>query len=191
MKEVEYLSTIDPLTGLYNRRHFEAEARKEIQRAQRYKFPFTIVMMDIDHFKKINDSYGHVCGDEVLSQIAAVCNNKMRSTDLLGRYGGEEFSFLLPVTGLNGACALINRLRKALADLSFKKNGRSFSVTASFGVYEHNGDEDTLEEFLERSDQALYKAKNNGRNCIVAWSPKSKSLRKNAPNTDQWDANIA
>ncbi len=171
MAEVKRLSIIDPLTGLHNRRHFEAEAAKEIKRAERSNLPLSIIMMDIDHFKKINDQYGHVCGDQVLTKIAAVSLHALRSTDLHGRYGGEEFVFFLPETHLSGARELAERLRKAFADLTFEKTGRSFSVTASFGIYERKGKEHSLETFLERCDHALYEAKKRGRNCAVAWSP--------------------
>lgn len=170
MAEVKQLSIIDPLTGLHNRRHFEAEAAREIKRAQRVQTPLSIVMMDIDHFKKVNDSHGHICGDHVLARVAAICLRTLRSTDLHGRYGGEEFVFLLPGTHLRGARKLAERLRKACAGLIFKKNGRSFSVTASFGIYERRGEENALETFIERSDDALYEAKKYGRNCTVAWS---------------------
>ncbi|MBU4354724.1 MAG: GGDEF domain-containing protein, partial [Proteobacteria bacterium] len=171
-QEVERLSTVDPLTGLYNRRHFFASAQTEFQRSLRYNLPIAGIIMDIDHFKRVNDSYGHAVGDMVLVEMAAVCRRGIRLSDLAARYGGEEFCFLLPETDLRGAHDLAERLRADVVGLHFEADGRNFNVTASFGVAERLADKDSIDNLLERSDQALYEAKRGGRNRVMVWEPR-------------------
>ena len=165
--EVERLSTVDPLTGLHNRRHFSASARVEFERSRRYRLDLSAIMMDIDHFKRVNDTFGHTIGDQVLVEVAGACMNGIRPMDLHARYGGEEFCFILPETGLNGAVALAERLRVSVAGLHFETEGKIFTVTASFGVAERQADDGSVEDLLERSDKALYEAKREGRNRVV------------------------
>jgi diguanylate cyclase (GGDEF)-like protein len=167
-REVERLSAIDPLTGLHNRRHFEAAARAEFARAKRYALKLSAVMLDLDHFKNVNDTYGHGAGDDVLEQVAGACLRQLRESDLHARYGGEELCFLLPQTGRDEAVAMAERVRAAIAELRFDAGATSFSVTASLGVAERDGDGDSLESLLLRSDKALYKAKRGGRDRVVA-----------------------
>jgi diguanylate cyclase (GGDEF)-like protein len=166
-EEVEWLSKIDPLTNLYNRRYFNSAARQEFERAQRYNLPLSAIIMDLDHFKRVNDTYGHGAGDEVLVKVASACLHSIRLSDIHARHGGEEFCFLLPQTDLNAACKLAERLRSAVADLNFKFNGVSFKVTASLGVAERTEGDNSMESLINRSDQALYKAKESGRNRIA------------------------
>lgn len=169
-REVQELSTLDPLTGLSNRRHFNATALVELQRAQRYALPLSLIMMDIDYFKRVNDRYGHAAGDRVLGEVAKVCGAAVRSMDFIARYGGEEFCFLLPETPLDGAFTLAERLRAQVAALHFDSGKGLFSVTASFGVAERLGGQESMDNLLKRSDEALYEAKGGGRNCVVASS---------------------
>lgn len=169
-QEVKKLSTIDPLTGLYNRRHFNASAELEFQRVLRYDLPLSAIMMDIDHFKRVNDSYGHAVGDKVLVEVAAVCMRGLRSMELHARYGGEEFCFLLPETALKGALNLAERLRADVAELHFDSDKGNFTVTASFGVAERLAGKDSIYNLLKRSDQALYEAKRGGRNRVTMWT---------------------
>ncbi len=169
-QEVEKLSTVDSLTGLNNRRHFNAKAQLEFLRALRYDLPLSTIMMDIDHFKQVNDSYGHAVGDTVLIDVAAVCKKGLRSMDQLARYGGEEFCFLLPETAIDGALNLAERLRADVAGLQFDSDEGPFSITASFGVAERQTGNDSIDDLLKRSDLALYDAKKEGRNRVTMWT---------------------
>ena len=170
-QELEQLSTVDQLTGLHNRWQFNATALLEFERSLRHDLPLSVIMMDIDHFKRVNDTYGHAAGDSVLVEVAAVCMRGIRSSDIHARYGGEEFCFLLPQTDLNEAHSLAERLRAAVAELHFESDGQDFTVTASFGVSERLDGEDSLENLIERSDQSLYEAKKGGRNRVMIWKP--------------------
>lgn len=171
-REVERLSMTDPLTGLNNRRSFDIAARQNVRVAIRHKRPLSVLMVDIDFFKRVNDTYGHAVGDKVLVKIAQVCQQHTRSTDLLARFGGEEFCFILPETSANEALPFSERLRTAISDIVFESDGQVFSVTVSVGISECSGEDDSLESLLERSDEALYSAKHAGRNCVVIWSVK-------------------
>lgn len=170
-QEVERLSLTDPLTGLRNRRGFMDDARRNIDIAIRYKHPLSILIFDIDHFKGVNDTYGHAIGDKVLAGIAHVCRNLMRTTDLLARFGGEEFCFLFPETTAAKALLLAERLRVVISAMEFEAESQNFRVTVSIGISECLGHKDSLENLLARSDEALYQAKNTGRNRVLIWSP--------------------
>ena len=166
-REVERLSVTDPLTGLHNRRHFNAAANDEVLRATRYQRPLSAVMVDIDHFKRVNDTYGHAVGDRVLVAVAAACVSGTRTVDIRARLGGEEFCILLPETAAAGAVAVAERLRIALAALRFaSSDGQDFHVTASFGIAERSSGEE-FEALVRRADEALYEAKSTGRNRVV------------------------
>jgi diguanylate cyclase (GGDEF)-like protein len=169
-QEVEKLSTTDPLTGLNNRRYFNEAAQKLFNLSIRYKRSLSAFMLDIDYFKKVNDTYGHDIGDEVLRRVAQTCQRLMRVTDLSARYGGEEFCFLFPETNSRGAFIIAEKLRKAIAKMEIEVNGQTFSITASLGVSECDHKEDSLEQLIKRSDQALYEAKRKGRDRAVVWS---------------------
>jgi diguanylate cyclase (GGDEF)-like protein len=168
-REVERLSLTDPLTGLRNRRGFLDDARRNVELTIRHKHPLSVLMLDIDHFKRVNDTYGHATGDKVLTGIALVCRKHMRTTDLLARFGGEEFCFLLPETTSQNALLLAERLRTSIAAAGFEAEAQSFSVTVSIGISECIGEKDSIEKLLARSDEALYQAKNTGRNRVVIW----------------------
>ncbi|SDJ93358.1 sensor domain-containing diguanylate cyclase [Billgrantia gudaonensis] len=161
--QLERLSTIDELTGAPNRRYFLRRFHEELQRLSRSATTASLLMFDIDHFKRINDRWGHAAGDEVLKRLVAVCRDKLRSQDLLGRLGGEEFAILLPETDIEGAMAFAERLRRACESMRVAVNREMLRVTVSLGMTQL-GPEDTPESGLERADKALYEAKRSGRN---------------------------
>jgi diguanylate cyclase (GGDEF)-like protein/PAS domain S-box-containing protein len=165
-REVERLSTTDPLTGLSNRRHLDAAGHLEVLRARRHHRPLAVVMMDIDHFKQVNDTHGHAAGDRVLVALAGLCVKMLRRTDLKARPGGDEFCLLLPETGAGSALMLAERIRAELQGLPFEESGRAFRVAASMGVAGYVGEE-SLDGLLARADRALYLAKDTGRNRVV------------------------
>lgn len=166
-KEVaETLARTDALTGLANRRAFDEVAQQEIERARRYGTPLALVMTDIDHFKVVNDTYGHHIGDQVLQNFAKVLMSQVRSIDLVGRWGGEEFVILLPETSLEEAHLAAERMRLAVAGTPLRFEGKSFGYTASFGVAEFQPETPTMDSLLGRADAALYRAKDAGRNRV-------------------------
>jgi diguanylate cyclase (GGDEF)-like protein len=167
---VEKLTDVDALTGLRCRRQFDAASRIEFRRTLRFRLKLSVIMMDIDHLMRVNDSHGRIVGDKVLAGVADVCLRGIRMTDLHARYGGEEFCLLLPETDQKGAHVLAERLRTSVAGLRFRTDKRNFSVTVSVGIAERRSDTDTIERLLEQSDQALFKAKCEGRNRIVLWT---------------------
>ncbi len=164
------LSREDPLTGLFNRRTLMDALEEEMKRVQRYQRTMSILMMDIDHFKKINDRWGHATGDEVLRSFAAVCQRTLRENDKIGRWGGEEFVMLLPETGHVEAEQVANRLRSQVAAMAVasRPSGSLVQVTVSIGVTTSLA-EDTLESVLGRADQAMYDAKQAGRDQVISW----------------------
>lgn len=163
--QTKQMSLTDPLTKLFNRRHFEAEFEREFKRAKRYNNPLSIAVADIDFFKQINDNYGHLCGDYVLKEIAYLISNNFRQTDLIFRYGGEEFVVVLTETSGKNALIPLERLRKAIEDHKFRFNNQDIKITLSIGV-SSNTDCKSTQEMFEYADKALYSAKNNGRNQI-------------------------
>ncbi len=164
--KVQNQAITDGLTGLTNRRHFFTLAVNLYEHALRYSEPYAIIIMDIDHFKRVNDRYGHLSGDEVLRALAALCKGMLRKIDILGRYGGEEFVVALPNTSLENAVQVAERLRLAIASASFEYRGQSIHITVSQGVAALAHDQEEFETVLERADRALYAAKNAGRNCV-------------------------
>jgi diguanylate cyclase (GGDEF)-like protein len=183
-EETQWLAIHDSLTGLYNRRHFMLLAEKEFERAKRYGASLSAIMLDIDHFKRVNDSRGHLTGDQVLQQIATICNKNLRSHDLIGRYGGEEFIILLPETSatsqkinsLKGtkesepAKTVAERLRKEVERLKLDGLQDDFQVTISLGIAEISPQIEDVEQLIDHADQGLLVAKNSGRNRVVHWS---------------------
>lgn len=164
------LSQTDPLTGIWNRRHFMDVGDRECSLARRHQHPLTVVMADIDFFKKVNDTYGHAAGDDVLKTFSQTLLKNLRSTDLLARYGGEEFIVLLPDTDRKGAAQLVEHLRKAVeVSTSETSDGQIIRVTASFGaaVYLPELENLTLAELQSKADAALYESKANGRNRVT------------------------
>ncbi len=164
-KRLMELNIKDGLTGLYNRRFLEQKLKEEMGRYKRYSRPFSIIMLDIDHFKRINDTYGHQCGDKVLQSIASTVLSHIRKTDFLARYGGEEFCCVLPETRIEQALILAERLRKAVSKIKIKYKVK---MTVSLGVAEARKGIDTPELLLKKADDALYRAKESGRNRVMA-----------------------
>lgn len=166
---VNELAMQDALTGLSNRRHFMPAAQRELDLAQRHGQDLAIVVLDVDHFKSINDAFGHLRGDEVLVQIAQRCRQALRTTDLLARWGGEEFIMLLPNTPLPQARQLAERVREAIAaEPRIQIDGQSLQVTASMGAAGTTpGHVLTLDELIQRADSALYRAKSMGRDRVA------------------------
>ncbi len=161
-RDLRCLSTTDPLTGIYNRRYWVEKCEEEISRAQRYYKPFSVIMLDIDDFKKVNDEYGHNIGDEVLKAVSRVLVNRSRKTDISARWGGEEFVVLLPGTKLDHAVILAEDIRKLIEEMSILG---FLKITASFGVTEYKKG-DTPYKLVDRADKMLYKAKKQGKNCV-------------------------
>lgn len=162
---VNELATIDPLTGVSNRRHFLEQALHEIERASRYQHPVSLLMLDADHFKQINDRYGHMAGDQVLRAIAMRCSADLREIDVIGRYGGEEFLVLLPETPIPQALAVAERLRDVIGSEPVSTDIGPVAVSVSIGVASFPaGATGTFEQLLDQVDKALYKAKAAGRN---------------------------
>lgn len=166
-QEVQSLALTDPLTGLQNRRSVYELGRIEFSRAQRLERPFSCMMLDIDHFKKINDTYGHQTGDQVLQEFARRCQTSIREIDLVGRYGGEEFIILLPETDRDTAVQVAERFRLSTTELPFKVAGGELNVTVSIGVAMKDENTTHLEALVARADQALYIAKHKGRNRVA------------------------
>lgn len=162
----EQAARIDPLTGLTSRRAFTEMADTEIQRALRYRLPLSLLMIDLDHFKSINDTHGHINGDAVLASFAHTVAQQVREVDVVGRLGGEEFVVLLPNVGATEAAQVAERMRQAVAQSELLVNGQRLVYTASFGVAEFNPRELSLSSLLSRADEALYKAKRQGRNRV-------------------------
>jgi diguanylate cyclase (GGDEF)-like protein len=167
-KQLEHLATTDHLTNLLNRRAFFGAMEKEIRRSHRYSQPLTLLMLDVDHFKRVNDSYGHPAGDEVLRQIAVTIKRLLRDEDLTGRLGGEEFAIALVQAPLAAAIHVAERLRKTIGELVIDFEGRQISVTVSIGVAEFGTDADNLTRLVTVTDERLYAAKHSGRNCVVS-----------------------
>jgi diguanylate cyclase (GGDEF)-like protein len=158
----------DHLTGLANRRRFERQLDREVNRTLRYAHPFSLLMLDVDNFKYVNDSFGHHAGDEVLRNLGRVLQEGTRGIDLAARIGGEEFAILLVETGQTGAMEVAERLRVSIRDMIVPAVGQ---ITASFGVAECPIGGQTAAEMLNSADVALYQAKRSGRNRVVVWQP--------------------
>ena len=162
--QLEVLSRTDRLTGLFNRGHWEEMLAREFKRARRTGQPFSLMMFDIDHFKKVNDTYGHPAGDEVIRHTADALRECIRETDLAGRYGGEEFAVLLVNTDASGAQKVGERLRQQIEALSIGYDDHSIRYTISLGIAELQSDLMAHEVLLQCADEALYKSKTSGRN---------------------------
>lgn len=170
-EQLEKLATTDSMTGLYNRRHFLVSAEAEWGRFQRYHRPLSLLMVDIDHFKAVNDRYGHAVGDEAIISVANACTEGKRGSDIIGRLGGEEFAILLPETDLAQASIVADRLCRRIASHVLVAHKVHFKVTASIGVATASVSMSGLDVLVRAADQALYQAKSEGRNCTVRWSP--------------------
>jgi diguanylate cyclase (GGDEF)-like protein len=163
---LEKLATTDFLTGINNGRHFLEISEDEINRARRFEHPLSVIMFDIDHFKRVNDKFGHATGDKVLAEIAEICRNNLRSVDVLGRLGGEEFGVMLPNTNKKNALNVAESLREKIQNATIYYLDEAVRVTASFGISELINEDKQIKQVLVRADNALYKAKKKGRNKV-------------------------
>ena len=168
-------ATLDALTGFYNRRQLEERIKQEFSSSQRQKTPLCGIMTDIDHFKNVNDTYGHAVGDLVLKTVSKVIRSQLREYDVAGRYGGEEFALLLPFTKLNEAKMVAERLRDSIektkidiSEVNSESSDKEISVTISLGIYELK-ETDNEEDLLKNADKALYQAKGTGRNRVIIY----------------------
>ena len=169
-RKLRELSIRDGLTGLYNHRYFQERLRQEWERAKRYRRPLSLILMDIDHFKRINDTYGHPVGDQILKALSRLIRENIRASDIPARYGGEEFAVILPEADLQGAAGVGERLRAQVAEAPFKVNGREIPVTISLGVASSlpGSGPFSPQKLIEAADKALYYSKTHGRNRLTA-----------------------
>lgn len=165
-EELLRLAATDPLTGALNRREFTLLAEREALRSNRYHHPLSLLMLDLDHFKRLNDTYSHAAGDKVLQRFTTLCINALRNVDIFGRWGGEEFVALLPETDIEGAAVIGERLRKIVADSVLSYHDHKITFTVSVGVAQFKDGESSLDGPLSRADSAVYDAKKAGRNRI-------------------------
>ena len=181
-KELHELSITDSLTGLYNRKHLMETLENEVARSKRHKHDFSVLVIDIDHFKEYNDTYGHLAGDEVLSRLATVFKESVRSCDYVARYGGEEFILVLPEIGPEDGVKAAERIRKKVAKENFAGDGETIQVTVSVGVASYPKDGDDSQSIIRHADTALYKSKESGRNRVVlAGETPKKKKQKSKP----------
>ena len=161
---LQEMAYTDSLTKVYNRLHMTHFLEAEIERVRRYHGTFSLILFDLDYFKKVNDQHGHQAGDKILQQIAKLVNQSNRDADILARYGGEEFLILASATNIDGAVKHAERLRRDIANYKF---GLPMKITASFGVAEFDAEDDDINSLIRRTDIALYNAKARGRNCVA------------------------
>ena len=167
--ELNRIASIDFLTEINNRRHFIELAEKEIARSRRYKSPVTLLMIDIDFFKKINDTYGHHAGDKILVEFSSLCMKMIRENDIAGRIGGEEFAIMLPETCMDNGIIFADRLRKTVENTEWEIDNRKLKLTISIGASGCTcSTEHTIEDMMKKADNALYKAKESGRNKVCS-----------------------
>lgn len=172
INQVQYLASLDPLTEINNRREFYAQADEKLKIAIRYHRPLTLMLVDMDHFKEFNDRFGHQIGDDILITFAKYCQSNLRSTDLIGRYGGDEFIMLLPETNIEQGARLAKKMKRQVKKYMMGRCGDNCEITISIGLVEYSekDGEITLGELIHRSDQALYQAKQQGRDRYVLWN---------------------
>lgn len=166
-EEIYRLMTVDGLTELYNKRYFNEALDREASRSRRYQRTFSLVLFDIDHFKSINDTYGHLAGDAVLRQLGALVRTRVRRDDVPARTGGEEFAVILPEVGRSGARHLAEKLRVAIESATFRFEGTTIPVTISVGVAEWTPESSDPQELVKEADERLYEAKRGGRNRVA------------------------
>jgi len=168
-RSLDLATRVDPMTGLANRRDIVEKIEQEHSRAQRHQRTYSLIMADIDDFKQVNDSHGINYGDDVLFELSCVLRECVRSEDFCARWGGEEFLFLLPETGIDGALAVAQKIKQSVAMTEFKVNKPGIRVTVSLGVSEFQTGQ-TVNDCLKKVEQALLQAKDNGKNCYVVGS---------------------
>jgi diguanylate cyclase (GGDEF)-like protein len=175
LKELELLSVEDGLTKLYNHRYLKNKLKEEIERSQRYGFVFSVLMCDIDFFKKYNDTYGHLAGDNILVCISQIFKENLRAVDIIARYGGDEIAVILPNTDKQNAIITAERIRSKIKEYKFVvSNNISVNLTVSIGVSTYPEDGSTEKELIEHADKALYWAKNHGRDKVCAFNSELK-----------------
>ncbi len=177
-EEILRLAKIDPLTEIYNRAAMEQMYKNELRRADRYNSPVSLLMLDLDFFKVINDTYGHQVGDKTLKILVKSITEQLRSTDILSRYGGEEFAILLPDSNSRGAEIAAERLCRKVEKSLITVDGYKFSITVSIGVADFKFEGDSLEKLINRADKALFQAKQSGRNRVVVFEENETLMRK-------------
>jgi two-component system cell cycle response regulator len=165
-EEIYRLMTLDGLTQLYNQRYFQEALDREFARSKRYGHPFSLVLFDIDHFKRINDTHGHLAGDDVLRRVSSLLRTKVRTNDIIARVGGEEFAVLLPEAGRMGAVALAEKLRRMIEAEHIEHKSAVIPVTVSLGAAEFNAALESGEALFKLADDKLYEAKRSGRNQV-------------------------
>lgn len=170
LAELAQMSRVDGLTQIYNRRHWQESLEQEFAKAKRHSKSLSLVMLDLDYFKLLNDNYGHQCGDMVLIEVSKLIGSLLRVEDIFGRYGGEEFAIILPETDLSGAIELAERICSAVAKKSLEYNGEEINVTISLGVAQLGNKEASYEGLISQADSALYQAKAEGRNKVCSSS---------------------
>ncbi len=168
-KDIETLAITDGLTGVYTRRYFIERFDEEIKRSALRKSSLAFLMIDADHFKKINDQHGHLTGDKVLKEISNIIQENVREIDIVGRFGGEEFCVVLPDTDMGGSRVVAERIRKSAEQRLIRAYDNTVKVTLSIGIAVYPSDGQLLEEMMDKADWALYRAKSQGRNCVVAF----------------------
>ncbi|MBM4389175.1 MAG: diguanylate cyclase, partial [Deltaproteobacteria bacterium] len=169
-EKLKEIAIVDDLTGLYNIRYLKLKLKEEYERTHRYGTSFTLIMIDLDDFKSVNDNYGHQCGDEVLKKTAQIIQRGCRNADIAGRYGGEAFLVIAVNTDTDGTAIFANRSRKALENEVINYGRSGIKITASFGVAECSKDEcPGVDELIRRADESLYWAKKRGKNMVVTW----------------------
>jgi len=167
MAELEQMSQVDGLTGLYNRRFWEKSLNIEFNRSKRYDLGFCLLMVDIDHFKKINDEYGHLIGDEAIRLLAEILLDSIRDSDIVGRYGGEEFGLILVETPVSAAYTVAERIRKRVMDTPLQVGEVGHQMTVSIGLCAFDPNMERHEQAIAAADEALYESKNTGRNRVT------------------------
>jgi len=181
-RELEELSLTDDLTRLLNHRAMQKRVRDEFSRAQRYNDPLSLLMIDIDHFKAVNDTHGHQAGDRVLAALAATIAASVREIDVVARYGGEEFLVILPQTHFTGSLAVAERVWRAVGETAYEHNGKTLQLTVSIGVSFYPGKSvDGADRLIALADEALYQAKREGRNRICLHQQQSYLYRPGQP----------
>lgn len=191
LRDLRRLSITDDLTGLFNARHFFQQLPNELNRAARYGHAVSLIVLDLDHFKRVNDAYGHQEGDRVLQHVATIIRSAIRESDTAYRYGGEEFAIVLPETAADSAMLVAERLRQAMPSMPVASaNGDLLRITGSMGIAQREEAEDA-QSFLKRADMAMYAAKQEGRNRIVSATLFSNSVSIDSPCREKGEAEKA
>ena len=164
------LAVTDVLTGAHNRRYLYAYGQRELERSQRSGHDLSVIMVDVDRFKAVNDEFGHQVGDQVLVELAALCQGQLRNYDIFARLGGEEFTIILPETGQAAAAQVAERIRTRVEGLRLESDKGPVAVTVSLGLVSISGEKMVLETMINRADEAMYMAKNSGRNCLKIYN---------------------